>query len=102
LAALRDLLRDLSGVPELTQRRPGIFYRGGRAFLHFHEDPAGIFADVRTGDDFDRLRVTTAREQRVLVRRVRRLVGAGSATTVSGRAESPARRTGARARATRS
>ena len=31
----------------LTERTPGTFYRRSRAFLHFHADPAGIFADVR-------------------------------------------------------
>ena len=102
LAALRDLVRDLAAVPGLIERRPGIFYRAGRAFLHFHEDPAGIFADVRAGDDFERVRVTTVRERRALARRVRRLVRAGEAGGVSERVGAPARRTGARGLSKRS
>jgi len=103
LAALRDLLRDLATVPGLIERRPGIFYRAGRAFLHFHDDPAGIFADVRAGDDFERLRVTTARERRALVRRVRAVARAdASAGRISGRAGAPARRTAARGPSKRS
>jgi hypothetical protein len=34
------------------------------AFLHFHDDPDGIFADVKLDRvEFTRLRVTTTREQ---------------------------------------
>jgi hypothetical protein len=35
LDALLDELRDLPG---LREKSPGVFYRGSRAFLHFHED----------------------------------------------------------------
>ena len=71
LDELEPLLADLRCVPGLTERSRGTFYRRSRAFLHFHEDPAGLFADVRLGDDFDRVRVQTARERAVLLRRVR-------------------------------
>ncbi|HEX4183540.1 MAG TPA: hypothetical protein VHY34_09795 [Caulobacteraceae bacterium] len=33
----------------LTERKRGVFYRKSRAWLHFHEDPAGLFADLRGG-----------------------------------------------------
>ena len=40
---------------ELTERSRGTFYRKSQAFLHFHEDPAGLFADVRLAPgDFTR------------------------------------------------
>ena len=57
IAPLLDEIRALGG---LTERSPGIFYRKGRAFLHFHEDPKGLFADVRDADgrDFERIDVT--------------------------------------------
>ena len=45
-----------------------------RGFLHFHEDPAGFFADLKTGDDFERFRVATAGERRAFVARLRRVV----------------------------
>jgi len=35
-----------------------VFYFRSKAFLHFHEDPKGLFADLRTGDDFERFEVT--------------------------------------------
>ena len=56
LEKLRTILRTTPGVVE---RRRGIFYRGATAFLHFHEDPAGMFADLRRGDDFERYAVNT-------------------------------------------
>jgi hypothetical protein len=40
--------------------------------LHFHADPAGMFADVRLTDDFERFRVSTKEEERRLLARVRK------------------------------
>jgi hypothetical protein len=51
----------------LTERTPGTFYRGARAFLHFHVDPAGLFADVRAATDWQRLPVDTPDQQRALL-----------------------------------
>lgn len=66
-----DVLDDLEGLlgtirkaPKLTERKRGIFYRGSVAFLHFHEDPAGLFADLKVGRAFERHRVSTASERR--------------------------------------
>ncbi|HZU72047.1 MAG TPA: hypothetical protein VE990_04680 [Acidimicrobiales bacterium] len=61
----------LREVPGIREKSRGVFYRGSRAFLHFHEDPAGLFADVRLEADFERFRATTASEHRQLLRRVR-------------------------------
>jgi hypothetical protein len=53
----------------LVEKRPGTFYLRSKAFIHFHEDPAGLFADVRLdGIDFARHRVSTRREQGNLLR----------------------------------
>jgi hypothetical protein len=57
LAVLSELLQKLRNRPGLVERRPGIFYVKGRAFLHFHEDRAGLFADLRQGGDWLRLTV---------------------------------------------
>jgi hypothetical protein len=75
LDALLDRLRGLAG---LTERSRGVFYRRSRAYLHFHQDPAGLFADVRTRDaeDFTRLAVTSDDQQVALFDIVRRDVGA--------------------------
>lgn len=57
------LLEALRASPQLVERKPGVFYRRGRAFLHFHADPSGLHVDVRLADDFERHRVETEQEQ---------------------------------------
>jgi hypothetical protein len=75
LHELEPLLLRLRGVAALTERRPGGFYLGSRAFLHFHEHHDGLYADVRLdGIDFERMRVTTRAEQSKLVAAIRRCV----------------------------
>ena len=71
LDELDDVLRALRGVDGLRERSRGVFYRGSRAFLHFHEDPSGMYADVRLGADFERIRVTTKAERKRLLSVVR-------------------------------
>lgn len=79
LDELEPLLVALRALPGLKEKSRGTFYRGSKAFLHFHEDPAGFFADVRlAGTSFDRQRVSTRAEQAALLRQVR------SALTPSG------------------
>jgi hypothetical protein len=60
LDQLDSLLAELRRLPSLTERSRGVFYHKGRAFLHFHEDPLGLFADIRdaSGRDFERFDVT--------------------------------------------
>jgi hypothetical protein len=62
LDRLEDLLAALRALPGLTEKKRGTFYRKSRAFLHFHEDPKGLFADVRDAADrdFERIDVTEA------------------------------------------
>jgi hypothetical protein len=75
LAAIDELLGNLRALDGLVERSPGVFYRRARAFLHFHEDGPDVYADVRlSGRDFDRMRVSTRREQRGLVGAVRRSI----------------------------
>jgi hypothetical protein len=75
LAEIEPLLAQLRKVDGLVERRPGIFYRRSRAFLHFHEDPGGMYADVRLAadEDFVRMRVQTGAERARLLREVKRL-----------------------------
>jgi hypothetical protein len=72
LDELEDLLRELRSVDGLKEKTRGVFYRGSRAFLHFHEDPSGLYADVRVDAGFERFRVTTKAERKRLVSLVRR------------------------------
>jgi hypothetical protein len=77
LNALESLLIELRRVPGLVERKRGNFTRKSRAFLHFHQDPAGLFADLREEEDFVRYRVATRREQKAFAGRVRRLSAGG-------------------------
>ncbi|ATQ43111.1 hypothetical protein [Caulobacter mirabilis] len=64
LDRLEPLLERLRALPGLKEKSRGtFFYRRGKAFLHFHEDPTGLHADLRAGDDFDRFRVETEAER---------------------------------------
>lgn len=69
LDALEPLLAELRGLPGLVEKSRGVFYRKSKAFLHFHEDPQGLFADLRDagGRDFDRIDVTHEPGRRALM-----------------------------------
>lgn len=69
LNQIEELLEKLRGYP-LKERSRGTFYRGSSAFLHFHEDPAGMFADLKLGGDFERFRVSTRTERAAFLRAV--------------------------------
>jgi hypothetical protein len=70
LARIASLLAELRARPALSESRPGVFVLKSRAFLHFHDDPSGVFADVRLTDAFVRMPVTTASEQVDLLERI--------------------------------
>jgi len=77
LEALGGLLADIRKQGGLVERSPGVFYRKGRAFLHFHEDPAGLHADLRPGADWERFRVETAAQKRAFLSRLRNALSQG-------------------------
>jgi hypothetical protein len=71
LDRLEPLLAQIRLLPGLIERSRGVFYRKGKAFLHFHEDPTGVFADVRfEGAEFERLRVETEGDRAALFARL--------------------------------
>ena len=71
LHKLEALLRDLRKVDGLKERSHGVFYRGSRAFLHFHEHGDLLFADVRLDHDCDQHPVTRRHDQLALLRKIR-------------------------------
>jgi hypothetical protein len=73
LDRLEPFLIDLRKVPGLVEKKRGVFYRKSAAFLHFHEDPSGLHADVRLGEKFERFRVETVRERSKLISAIRSL-----------------------------
>lgn len=70
LERLDSLLGALRAREALREKRPGVFYLKSRAFLHFHDDPAGLFCDVRLDADFSRHRVSTELERKALLAKV--------------------------------
>jgi hypothetical protein len=76
LNTLEPLLREVRLLPGLIEKKRGIFYRKSQAFLHFHEDAAGMFADIKlAGDkDYTRVRVSTAAERKAFVATAKKAV----------------------------
>lgn len=72
LQALSDLLDQIRAKEGIREKTLGIFYRKSKAFLHFHEDPAGLFADLSAGADFDRFPVNTKQEWKTLLKAIDR------------------------------
>jgi hypothetical protein len=70
VARIAPLLEQLRARPALREMRPGVFSLKSRAFLHFHDDPLGIFADVRFASDFVRLPVTSRSQQADLLEQI--------------------------------
>lgn len=72
LDRLEPLLARIRALGGLKETSRGVFYLKSKAFLHFHEDPAGLFADLRTADggDFERLKVDEAAGARDLLDRL--------------------------------
>ena len=58
LQQIEPLLVQVRAFGGLVEKKPGVFYFRSRAFLHFHEDPSGIYADVRVSDTFQRINVS--------------------------------------------
>ncbi|HEY6418075.1 MAG TPA: hypothetical protein VIX59_03645 [Candidatus Binataceae bacterium] len=76
LDQLEPILAELRKLPGLKEKKRGAFYHGPSGFLHFHEDPAGFFADVKlNGREFVRMPANNAREVATLLRKAARAVG---------------------------
>jgi hypothetical protein len=74
LAALCDLIENLRRRPVLVEKKLGIFYTKGRAFLHFHNDPTGLFADLHLGAEWQRFPVNDPEECAMLLVAVDRVL----------------------------
>ena len=57
LEKITDLLVAIRNVSGLQEKKTGIFYRKGKAYLHFHESADGeLYADIRLSNDSDFMR----------------------------------------------
>ena len=75
LTSLSELLEELRRVTQLREKGFGVFYRRSRSFLHFHVDSAKLYADVRLGDEFERIAMDSVASQNYLVKEIHRVVG---------------------------
>lgn len=76
LERLSQLLEQIRMREGIKEKKLGIFYRRSTSFLHFHEDPAGLFADLTVGDGFDRYPVNTELERQALLSAIDGVLGA--------------------------
>jgi hypothetical protein len=68
LEQIAVLLNDIrQRVPPLKEKQPGIFYLKSTAFLHFHHDPIGIFADLKVNGNWVRYPVNENKERAALL-----------------------------------
>ena len=80
LDRVESLIREIRKREGLKEVARGRFYRGSRAFLHFHEHgETEMYADIRLGEDFERLRATTAAEHTKLLRLLDKTLNDGKA-----------------------
>jgi len=76
LDRIESILKELRRFDQIHEKKRGVFYRKSSAFVHFHEDPAGMFADVRGDNDWVRVRVNTVSDRRKLMRLVAKILRA--------------------------
>jgi len=67
LAGLQDLLQAIRQFGGLKEKTPGSFYYKAGGFVHFHQDPAGLFADLKIAGQWQRFKISTLSEQEVLL-----------------------------------
>jgi hypothetical protein len=74
LDTLEPFLDRLRAFEGLKEKKRGIFYRRGKSFVHFHEDPAGLFADIAAPGGDLRLPVTLPEDQQAALVRIEALL----------------------------
>ena len=59
LDCIKDILTKLKKYKSLKEKQKGMFYKNSEAFIPFHEDLKGIFADLNIKNKWERLLVST-------------------------------------------
>ncbi len=67
LGLIEPFLARVREVPGLTEKKTGVFYCGAKAFLHFHEDEAGMFADVSLPTGWVRVPINSEADENSLI-----------------------------------
>jgi hypothetical protein len=78
LDRIEPVLIRLRALGALKERKRGCFYFKSKGFVHFHEDPKGMFADLRQIDSRNdrRIKVDTAAEQDALIEQAKKVLAA--------------------------
>ena len=71
LKKIEILLGAIRTLPNLKEKSRGVFYRRSKAFLHFHEDPNGIFADMRPREAWERFDISSNAQQKLFLGELR-------------------------------
>jgi hypothetical protein len=76
-AKIDPFLEQLRAVPGLKNPKSRAnFHYKSKAFLHFHDDPEGLFVDVKLdGKNWTRMNATTAAGKKQILAAVLRAVG---------------------------
>ena len=69
LDQLEPILEEIRRLDGLKEKKRGAFYYRSSGFLHFHEDPEGFFADLKTGDDYVRFPINSKTQTQTFLRR---------------------------------
>lgn len=75
LNKLEPLLKRLRNFTKLREKSRGIFYYKSKAFLHFHEDRQGLFADVSISSTWTRFSVNSINDHQQLIDVVKSEIG---------------------------
>lgn len=70
LDQIAPLLEVLRANPALVEVRPTMFHLNGREFLHFHDYPNAVWADVRLTKRTVRMRVSSPMEKADLLAQI--------------------------------
>ena len=68
LDQLEPILEEIRRLGGLKEKKRGAFYYRSSGFLHFHEDPAGFFADLKVDDDYVRLPINSKTQTQTFLR----------------------------------
>ena len=80
LDGLEPLLLNLRAISALKEKGRGVFYVKSKAWLHFHEDPAGSFADLWDGRQWLRFEVDSRTQQKTMLAALRKSLQTASRT----------------------
>lgn len=62
IKSIEQYLKKIRTYNKLKEKKEGIFYNKGSAFLHFHEDKELLFADLKINNEWKRFRVNNNQE----------------------------------------